>query len=183
MFFGNQSVFPLFFRGFSVESAVNSKNPPYFSYFYGAIMDYTVEFSSTATVQGHTEYTLAIHCISTGVRWEIRKRYSEMRSFHQNMRKITKNLPVFPPKKVFGRLNPAFIRKRQTDLAEYFRKLGNIAIFGNTQSYREFFGGRFGFTVEKQPKIVQFDCEKSRSSSQDEEIEYADSLRQVISAF
>ena len=42
---------------------------------------------------------------------------------HKNLLRITDNLPAFPPRKVIGKNDPEFIRKRCRQLQTYFEEL------------------------------------------------------------
>jgi len=71
------------------------------------------------------------------------KRYSEIYQLHQQLEKtfVPKGiqLPVMPPKQVFGNMDPVFVQQRKDGLAVYFRDIAKVPEVRDSQILKEFF--------------------------------------------
>ena len=101
-------------------------------------MPLEISFNSTATVSGHTEYGIVIINSRHGIKKHLVKRYSEMFALHKKLGKLGFALPAFPPKKVFGNLDPNFVKYRQVGLQNYFRSIVRVKEIRKSQAYKEF---------------------------------------------
>ncbi|XP_064632773.1 nischarin-like isoform X2 [Lineus longissimus] len=87
-----------------------------------------VAYSASRTLkiigtENYENYTLYVIEVSIGCfNWRVKHRYSEFFDMHEKLvsdYKIDKS--IFPPKKIFGKMSEAFIKKRQTDLEIYLQ--------------------------------------------------------------
>lgn len=82
---------------------------------------YTVQFQSNNSNEGHTVFTIKVTS-PDGEHWTIRKRYTEIRNLHDELKRTHgDSLPTIPGKKLFGSLDPNFILQRQAGLQEYLQ--------------------------------------------------------------
>ena len=111
---------------------------------------YNVKVTNHSKVDGHVNYYLEIE-IGQNISFIISKRYSELKTLNDLLRKETNNnsFPKFPPKKFFGFASEEFINRRQQELNVYF---------GSICKSEEF---------SKLPSFIKFidDCVKSKNDS------------------
>ena len=81
-----------------------------------------VSIVSFENVDGHIEYLVKVVSLEQG-EWQFKKRYSRLREFHEHLKKTCPHIPHFPPKKLFGNMQPAFLQQRRKALEDYFRDL------------------------------------------------------------
>lgn len=105
-------------------------------------MSVEVIFDSAETRAGHTEYRLVVVYLLDGHKKSLPKRYSEMRLLHKGLRALSLSLPVFPPRKLFGNMKVEFVRKRQTALQDYFRKVVKVPGACQSPAFRGFLSAR-----------------------------------------
>merc|ERR1719343_965580 len=87
---------------------------------FGDGQGWRVSFVGNALVDGTTVYSIKVTS-PDGDTWNIRKRYSEVRLLHDQLRlRHGDALPMIPGKRLFGNQDPAFIAARQAGLQEYF---------------------------------------------------------------
>ena len=88
-------------------------------------------------IDGHITYFLILEM--EGKSYTVLKRYSELKTFHDSIRKETKSnsFPNFPPKKFFGK-SEEFITKRQQELNVFFEGICNSKEFINLPSFVKF---------------------------------------------
>ena len=100
-------------------------------------MSITVKVGEYDDLRGHVEYTIEVKDIN-GETWCFKRRYSALRFFHELLKKSEKRVPNFPPKKLFGNLNPDFLdaRKKQIDL--YFISLTKIPEIVHSSAFKDF---------------------------------------------
>ena len=73
----------------------------------------------------HAEYLFKI-VAPNDISFELRDRYSSMRSFYGIIRNTLSEgqlsgLPNFPPKKAFGHMKPQFLQNRQNQLENFYK--------------------------------------------------------------
>jgi hypothetical protein len=75
-------------------------------------------------VEGHVEYRIIIKDANNET-WQVNARYRRLREIHDELKEEfkTEQLPEFPPKKLFGNLDPTFISQRLKALENYFNTL------------------------------------------------------------
>lgn len=75
-------------------------------------------------VNDHVDYRIIIKDANNET-WQVTARYRKLREIHQEIKDALKNeqLPEFPPRKIFGNLDPTFISQRQKALENYFNNL------------------------------------------------------------
>lgn len=100
---------------------------------------YNVRVTNHSKVDGHVGYFLKIE-VSNVPPFLISKRYSELKTLNDLLRKETSNnsFPKFPPKKFFGFNTEEFIKKRQQDLDVFFQLICNSPEFSNLTSFVKF---------------------------------------------
>ena len=88
-------------------------------------------------IDGHITYFLILEM--DGKSYTVLKRYSELKTFHDSIRRETNSnsFPKFPPKKFFGK-SEEFITKRQQELSAFFEGLCNSNEFINLPSFTKF---------------------------------------------
>lgn len=75
---------------------------------------------------GHTVYQIEVSA-PNGPCWMIHKRYSEIRQLHDTLRLwLGDGLPQFPPRRLFGNHDPAFLQERQNGLQRYINYTLNL---------------------------------------------------------
>mmetsp|Transcript_120590 Transcript_120590/g.348494 ORF Transcript_120590/g.348494 Transcript_120590/m.348494 type:complete len:242 (+) Transcript_120590:88-813(+) len=80
---------------------------------------YSAKFLSNTNHDGHTAYTIRV-VNPEGAVWTIVRRYREINELHETLRLHHETLPRMPSKRLWGNQDPAFIRRRQHELQEYF---------------------------------------------------------------
>eukprot|EP00033_Pygsuia_biforma_P002745 GCRY01003029.1.p1 GENE.GCRY01003029.1~~GCRY01003029.1.p1 ORF type:complete len:233 (-),score=33.75 GCRY01003029.1:410-1108(-) len=84
-----------------------------------------------------TQYVITIQNCSQ--KWSIKKRYSELRTFDANLRKIEdKQYLDFPKKKALGRFKDAFIEKRRNQIENYLRGVACVESWVKSEVFAEF---------------------------------------------
>lgn len=79
-----------------------------------------VKFLQPITENSTTFYNISITTSLTKESWLLKERYSRIRQIHEQIAKTYKvQLPVFPPKKWPGNLDPNFVSQRQKALENY----------------------------------------------------------------
>ena len=82
---------------------------------------YHINFESFSQDKGFTKYTINVLDHVTKEEWYVYYRFSEMREFMKQIKKIYKgNLPKFPSRKLWGNKAQSFVAKRQKKLQLYF---------------------------------------------------------------
>jgi len=102
-------------------------------------MSMSITITEYDTSKSHVEYTIVVKDIKTGDSFKFQRRYSSLRGLHEQLKRTLKNLPHFPPKKLFGNKNPAFIESRKNQLQEYLSALVNIPDTSSNSYFKEFF--------------------------------------------
>ena len=85
---------------------------------------YNIKVEGNVLVEKPKKYTVYIIGIRTPMDtyWQVNKRYSELREFHQSLTKISKNLPNFTRKRIFN-MSENLVLHRQQRITEYFKEL------------------------------------------------------------
>ena len=93
-------------------------------------------------VSGHTEYRIEVSFL--GRTWVIQRRFSMFDKLHRKLHGDLPQmaLPDIPPKKIFGRLRPSFIKQRQQQLQAFIETLLNHPQVTSNQTFRNFFQAR-----------------------------------------
>ena len=90
-------------------------------------------------IDSHVTYTLIFE-LPEGITFQISKRYSELKTLYDTLKKETNNnsFPKFPPKKFFGFATEEFINKRQQELNTFFEGICNSKEFSELKSFKAF---------------------------------------------
>lgn len=96
-----------------------------------------VSIVSFENVDGHIEYLVKVITSEQG-EWQFKKRYSRLREFHEHLKRTCPHLPHFPPKKLFGNMQPAFLMQRKKALDDYFRDLCVLPEVHNNETFKAF---------------------------------------------
>lgn len=100
-------------------------------------MALTIKVSEYDDSRGHVEYCIEVRDI-TGESWCFKRRYSALRFFHELLKKYEKRVPNFPPKKIFGNLNPEFLESRRKQIEQYFNSLTHIPEILHSVAFKDF---------------------------------------------
>lgn len=100
-------------------------------------MSIIVKVSEYDDLRGHVEYTLEVKD-HNGEAWCFKRRYSALRFFHELIKKSERKVPNFPPKKLFGNLNPDFLETRKKQIEQYFMSLTKIPEILHSASFKDF---------------------------------------------
>ena len=100
-------------------------------------MSITIKVGDYDDLRGHVEYVLEVKDIN-GETWCFKRRYSALRFFHELIRKSEKRVPNFPPKKLFGNLNPDFLETRKKQIEQYFISLTKIPEIVHSTEFKDF---------------------------------------------
>lgn len=109
-----------------------------------------VSVVSYENVDGHIEYLVKVTTIEQG-EWQFKKRYSRLREFHEHLKKTCPHLPHFPPKKLFGNMQPAFLQQRKKALEDYFRDLCVLPEVHNNETFKGFIKPRDAVVLSTPP--------------------------------
>ena len=86
-------------------------------------MSFFVSIKEYEVVEDHIEYVLEVFDRDSGDSWKFNRRYSFLRNAHYQIRALDSHVPEFPPKKIFGSMNPKFLQKRRNELEVYFKEI------------------------------------------------------------
>lgn len=100
-------------------------------------MALTIKVAEYDDIRGHVEYCIEVRDI-TGESWCFKRRYSALRFFHELLKKYEKRVPNFPPKKIFGNLNPEFLESRRKQIEQYFNSLTHIPEILHSAAFKDF---------------------------------------------
>jgi hypothetical protein len=100
-------------------------------------MSLTIKVTDYDDLRGHIEYAIEVRDPS-GENWCFKRRYSALRFFHELLKKSEKNVPKFPPKKLFGNLNPDFLDTRRRQIEQYFNALTHIPEIFHSSAFKDF---------------------------------------------
>ena len=100
-------------------------------------MALSIKVSEFDDIRGHVEYCIEVRDI-TGESWCFKRRYSALRFFHELLKKYEKRVPNFPPKKIFGNLNPEFLESRRKQIEQYFNSLTHIPEILHSAAFKDF---------------------------------------------
>jgi len=109
-----------------------------------------VSIVSYENVDGHIEYLVKVVATEQG-EWQFKKRYSRLRDFHEHLRKACPHLPHFPPKKLFGNMQPAFLQQRKKALEDYFRDLCVLPEVHSNEAFTAFIKPRDAVVLSTPP--------------------------------
>mmetsp|Transcript_22117 Transcript_22117/g.21827 ORF Transcript_22117/g.21827 Transcript_22117/m.21827 type:complete len:149 (-) Transcript_22117:109-555(-) len=68
----------------------------------------------------------------------MRRRYSQIRQLHQNLKNVSNQIPKFPPKKIFGNKNKEFLETRKRGLEDYLISIANNHELGQSTYFKDF---------------------------------------------
>jgi hypothetical protein len=131
---------PLHDRSPSPSSRVEDKKPAVAIAESVSRLPQSVVVLSSATVDGHTLYTIAVTWDQHST-WTVAKRFSEIDDLHQALNYKVANLPNLPPKKMIFNMDPQFVNQRKTDIDNYLKelfKIEHITIFPELQAFFKF---------------------------------------------
>lgn len=100
-------------------------------------MSLLIKVTDYDDLRGHVEYTVEVRDL-TGESWCFKRRYSALRFFHELIKKSEKRVPNFPPKKLFGNLNPDFLENRRKQIEQYFNALVHIPEILHSSAFKDF---------------------------------------------
>jgi hypothetical protein len=100
-------------------------------------MSLAIKVAEYDDIRGHVEYCIEVRDI-TGESWCFKRRYSALRFFHELLKKYEKRVPNFPPKKLFGNLNPEFLESRRKQIEQYFNSLAHIPEILHSAAFKDF---------------------------------------------
>ncbi|CAG9318256.1 unnamed protein product [Blepharisma stoltei] len=101
-------------------------------------MSLSIVIGEYSLAKGHIEYILIITDNVSGERWSFKRRYSQIRHLHQNLKHFSSQVPKFPPKKIFGNKNKEFIETRKRSLEIYLNSLSNNHELGQSAYFKDF---------------------------------------------
>ena len=101
---------------------------------------YNIKVINHTRTDGHVGYNLKIEILDNNMSFMVSKRYSELKTFNDLLRKETSSnaFPKFPPKKFFGFNSEEFINKRQQELDVYFQAICASPEFTKLNSFVKF---------------------------------------------
>ena len=98
-----------------------------------------VKFLDYKIDSGVTYYSISVTTLATSESWIFQSRYRNMLELHNQISsEVNIKLPVFPPKKWPGNLNPDFISQRQKSLENYFNNLLRVVNLDNLPILKNF---------------------------------------------
>lgn len=98
---------------------------------------YTIKVLNHSKIDGHLCYQLEIS--SEGAIYKVDKRFSDIKTLNETLRRETTNLnsfPKFPPSKLF--LSEEFLKKRGTELNNYFEAITTSPEYSKLKSFIKF---------------------------------------------
>lgn len=115
--------------------------------------EYRISFVGNVMKDVHVEYEMKIVDNKDNA-WTLRKRYRELRDFHEQLKLIYSNiLTSFPPKRLFGNTDAKFIESRQRELEKYMQNVMNIQNVTSHDFVKNF------LQIPNQPEEVYHVCE------------------------
>lgn len=90
-------------------------------------MSLSIKIKDYEPVGEHIEFIIEVNDKLTGESWRFRKRYSNLRDAHKQLKSLDNRVPEFPPKKIFGSKNPRFLQQRKADLEAYFNEIVKLS--------------------------------------------------------